>query len=137
MPLSRTASASSAAKKPNKAAIKLPLRDGDIERDDEAYKDSFFVNANSTTPPQIVDAHVQRFLIAAKFYSGCYARVSVTFYAFNSTETRAWPVVLEISRRSETASLWVLTAAQLMISPTSPTTTAMMIFLANSRKATI
>lgn len=25
-------------KKPNKAAIKLPLRDGDIERDDEAYK---------------------------------------------------------------------------------------------------
>lgn len=25
-------------KKPNKAAIKTPLRDGDIERDDEAYK---------------------------------------------------------------------------------------------------
>lgn len=25
-------------KKPNKAAIKLPLRDGDIERDDEALK---------------------------------------------------------------------------------------------------
>jgi hypothetical protein len=49
-------------KKPNKAAIKLPLRDGDIERDDEAYKDSFFVNANSTTPPQIVDAHVQPIL---------------------------------------------------------------------------
>ena len=119
-------------KKPNKAAIKLPLRDGDIERDDEAYKDSFFVNANSTTPPQIVDAHVQPILDRSEVYSGCYARVSVTFY-----ETRAWPVVLEISRRSETASLWVLTAAQLMISPTSPTTTAMMIFLANSRKATI
>ena len=29
-------------KKPNKAAIKLPLRDGDIERDDEAYKRSLF-----------------------------------------------------------------------------------------------
>ena len=38
-------------KKPNKAAIKLPLRDGDIERDDEAYADSWFVNANSTTAP--------------------------------------------------------------------------------------
>ncbi|MCD0151212.1 DUF2815 family protein, partial [Streptococcus agalactiae] len=25
-------------KKPNKAAIKLPLRDGDIEKEDEAYK---------------------------------------------------------------------------------------------------
>lgn len=31
-------------KKPNKAAIKLPLRDGDTERDDEAYADSYFVN---------------------------------------------------------------------------------------------
>lgn len=71
-------------KKPNKAAIKLPLRDGDIERDDEAYKDSFFVNANSTTPPQIVDAHVQPILDRSEVYSGCYARVSVTFYAFNS-----------------------------------------------------
>ena len=68
-------------KKPNKAAIKLPLRDGDIERDDEAYKDSFF---NSTTPPQIVDAHVQPILDRSEVYSGCYARVSVTFYAFNS-----------------------------------------------------
>ena len=36
-------------KKPNKAAIKLPLRDGDIERDDEAYKGHYFINANSTT----------------------------------------------------------------------------------------
>ena len=26
---------------PNKAALKLPLRDGDTERDDEAYKNSF------------------------------------------------------------------------------------------------
>lgn len=34
-------------KKPNKAAIKLPLRDGDVEReDDEAYANSYFVNAN-------------------------------------------------------------------------------------------
>ena len=32
-------------KKPNKAAIKLPLRDGDIERDDEAYKGHYFINA--------------------------------------------------------------------------------------------
>ncbi|MGI6735975.1 MAG: DUF2815 family protein [Anaerovoracaceae bacterium] len=71
-------------KKPNKAAIKLPLRDGDTERDDEAYKDSWFVNANSTTPPQIVDKHVQPILDRSEVYSGCYARVSVNFYAFNS-----------------------------------------------------
>ena len=73
---------------PNKAALKLPLRDGDIERDDEAYKDSYFVNANSTTAPQIVDRAVQPILDRSEVYSGCYARVSLNFYAFNSNGNR-------------------------------------------------
>ena len=71
-------------KKPNKAAIKLPLRDGDIERDDEAYKGHYFVNANSTTAPQIVDKAVKPILDRDEVYSGCYGRVSLNFYAFNS-----------------------------------------------------
>jgi hypothetical protein len=71
-------------KKPNKAAIKLPLRDGDIERDDEAYKGHYFVNANSTTAPQIVDKSVKPILDRDEVYSGCYGRVSLNFYAFNS-----------------------------------------------------
>ena len=71
-------------KKPNKAAIKLPLRDGDVERDDDAYKGHYFVNANSTTPPQIVDRMVKPILDQTEVYSGCYARVSLNFYAFNS-----------------------------------------------------
>ena len=69
---------------PNKAALKLPLRDGDTEREDEAYKDAYFVNANSTTAPQIVDKAVQPILDRAEVYSGCYARVSINFYAFNT-----------------------------------------------------
>ena len=71
-------------KKPNKAAIKLPLRDGDAERDDEAYKGHWFINANSKTPPQIVDRAVKPILDRNEVYSGCYARVSLNFYAFNS-----------------------------------------------------
>lgn len=71
-------------KKPNKAAIKLPLRDGDVERDDEAYKGHYFLNANSTTPPQIVDKAVKPILDRNEVYSGCYGRVSLNFYAFNS-----------------------------------------------------
>ena len=52
-------------------AIKTPLRDGDVDRpDDEAYKNSYFINANSKTAPGIVDA--------------CYGRASISFYAFNS-----------------------------------------------------
>lgn len=71
-------------KKPNKAAIKLPLRDGDEERDDEAYTDCYFVNANSTTAPQIVDQQVNPIIDRNEVYSGVYARVSISFYAFNS-----------------------------------------------------
>ena len=72
-------------KKPNKAAIKLPLRDGDLERDDEAYKGHWFINANSNTAPQIVDRAVRPILDRNEVYSGCYARVSLNFYAFNSS----------------------------------------------------
>lgn len=75
-------------KRPNKAALKLPLRDGDIEKDDEAYADAFFVNANSTTPPQVVDAALNPILDASEVYSGCYARVSISFYAFNTNGNR-------------------------------------------------
>ena len=73
---------------PHRAALKLPLRDGDTERDDEAYKGSYFVNANSTTAPQIVDRTVQPILDRAEVYSGCYARVSINFYAFNTNGNR-------------------------------------------------
>ena len=69
---------------PPKGALKLPLRDGDTERDDEAYRNAYFVNANSPTAPQIVDRAVQPILDRNEVYSGCYARVSINFYAFNS-----------------------------------------------------
>ncbi len=75
-------------KKPNKASIKLPMRDGDVERDDEAYKGHYFINANSNTPPQIVDRTVKPILDRSEVYSGCYARVSLNFYAFNSNGNR-------------------------------------------------
>ncbi|HOV07465.1 MAG TPA: DUF2815 family protein [Anaerolineaceae bacterium] len=41
---------------PPLSAIKTPLRDGDTERpDDPAYANSYFINANSSTAPGIVD----------------------------------------------------------------------------------
>jgi hypothetical protein len=75
-------------KVPNNAALKLPLRDGDTERDDEAYAACYFINANSTTPPQIVDKQVEPILDRSEVYSGVYARVSINFYAFNSNGNR-------------------------------------------------
>lgn len=72
-------------KAPNKAALKLPLRDGDIDRpDDEAYAGCYFVNANSNSAPQVVDLNLNQILERSEIYSGVYARVSINFYAFNS-----------------------------------------------------
>ena len=72
-------------KKPNRAVLKTPLRDGDVEKpEDEAYAGKYFINANSNTAPQIVDKNVQPILEHSEIYSGVYARVSLSFYAFNS-----------------------------------------------------
>lgn len=70
-------------KRPNKGALKLPLRDGDMEKDDEAYADSYFLNCNSQDAPQIVDLNRRRITDETEVYSGCYANVSINFYAFN------------------------------------------------------
>lgn len=65
--------------------IKNPLRDGDLERpDDAAYKNSYFINANSATAPGIVDADRNPILERSEVYSGVYGRASINFYAFNS-----------------------------------------------------
>ena len=70
---------------PALSAIKTPLRDGDLERpDDEAYADSYFVNANSATAPGVVDANLDPILERSEVYSGVYGRASINFYAFNS-----------------------------------------------------
>lgn len=68
------------------ANLKTPLRDGDIDReDDESYANSMFINANSTRKPAVVDADLDPILDADDFYSGCYGRVSLNFYAYNAS----------------------------------------------------
>jgi hypothetical protein len=70
---------------PPLAAIKTPLRDGTVERpDDEAYRDAYFINANSATKPGVVDANREEILETSELYSGIYGRASINFYAFNS-----------------------------------------------------
>ena len=69
--------------------LKTPLRDGDIDRlDDDAYKGCYFFNANSRQAPQVVDAKVQPIIDQSEVYSGCYGRISVTFYGYNSAGNR-------------------------------------------------
>lgn len=69
--------------------LKTPLRDGDLERpDDEAYANSYFINANSSTAPGIVDADRQPIIDHSEVYSGVYGRASINFYAFNRKGNR-------------------------------------------------
>lgn len=66
--------------------LKTPLRNGDSERKgDAAYANAYFVNANATTAPGIVDADRNPILSRSEVYSGVYGRASITFYAFNSS----------------------------------------------------
>ncbi len=75
--------------------LKLPLRDGDIDRpDDENYEDCFFLNASSKDAPQVVDRKVNPILDPMMVYSGCYCNVSVNFYAFNANGNRGVAVGL-------------------------------------------
>ena len=70
---------------PSLKVLKTPMRDGDLERpDDAAYADSYFINANSASAPGIVDEDCQPILERSEVYSGVYGRVSINFYAFNS-----------------------------------------------------
>ena len=69
--------------------LKLPLRDGDIDRpDDENYEECYFLNASSKDAPQVVDRKVNPVLDPMMVYSGCYCNVSVNFYAFNANGNR-------------------------------------------------
>lgn len=64
--------------------LKLPLHDGDEEKPgNNAFKNAFYINAKSKEAPQIVDKMVQPILDQTEVYSGCYGKVSVTFYSYN------------------------------------------------------
>lgn len=66
--------------------LKTPLRDGDEDRpDDPAFENAYFINANSLRKPAIVDRALDPILDKEEFYSGCYGRASINFYAFNQS----------------------------------------------------
>lgn len=71
--------------------LKTPLRDGDVERDEETYENAYFINANSKNAPEVVDRYKDpatgaiRYLDETEVYAGCYVNVTVNFYAFSAS----------------------------------------------------
>lgn len=69
------------------AKLKLPLRDGDEERpDDPNLEGMFFINANNKNKPGILDRDKNEIMDRDEFYSGCYGRASITFFAFTGKQ---------------------------------------------------
>ncbi len=70
------------------AKLKTTFRDGDEEKpDDEAYAGHYFLNCSSKTKPGVVkkgSAGLVEITDETEFYSGCYGKAVVNFYAYNS-----------------------------------------------------
>ncbi len=74
---------------PSLEDIRLPLRNGDQDRpSDPAYADSYFINCNSTTPPQIVDVNGENLTNPNDCYSGCSGRAHISLYAYNTAGSK-------------------------------------------------
>lgn len=66
----------------------LPLYDGDgIRPSGEPFgaecKGHWVISAKSNTAPEVVDANCNPIISKSEFYSGCYGRASIRFYAYN------------------------------------------------------
>ena len=69
--------------------MKMPVRDGDDKADtNPEYAGCLFFNASSKRQPGLVDQQRAPITNDTELYSGCYARVSVNFYAFNKKGNR-------------------------------------------------
>lgn len=71
------------------AGLKLPLRDGDVDRPDRPeYKGMYFINCSSKQKPGIIDRDQNEIMDQSEVYSGCYGRASINFYPFNKAGSK-------------------------------------------------
>lgn len=69
--------------------LRSPLHDGDEDKpDNTAFCNAYYINAKSKDAPQIVDENINPITDQTEVYSGCYGKVSVTFYAYNYNGNR-------------------------------------------------
>lgn len=73
------------------------FKDGDTEVDDlgelknakyPEYKGCYYIRLSTKFPPKVLDANRQEILDPTEVYSGCYGRVSMTFFAYSGDGRR-------------------------------------------------
>ena len=75
------------------AVLKKPLHDGDGVRPNgepfgEECKGCMVMTASSKLKPEVVDGNGQAILNSAEVYAGCYGRVSLNFFPYNTSGNR-------------------------------------------------
>ena len=79
-----------------------PLRDGDEESDEEAYAGHYFMNAKSIKRPIILGTDKELLTDKDEFYSGCYGRAVINFYAYgNGIPSKGIAAGLESAMKTE------------------------------------
>lgn len=75
------------------AVLKTTLKDADVDTDldGEVFAQKwdytaghYIINVSSRVKPQIVDADLQPIIDPTEFYSGCFGRASINFFAYNA-----------------------------------------------------
>lgn len=75
------------------AVLKTTLKDADKDTDQDGMlfaekwdytKGHYILNVSSKNQPQIVDAQLNPIINPVEFYSGCYGRASINFFAYNN-----------------------------------------------------
>ncbi|CAB0518986.1 MULTISPECIES: DUF2815 family protein [Corynebacterium] len=73
---------------PPRGALKLPLRDGDTEREDPVYEGHYFINANANVDrqPQLLKLSGGKAVPAQEgdVYSGAYGLVTIELFAYST-----------------------------------------------------
>lgn len=79
-------------KKPK--GLKLPLRDGDEDKDAPEFENMFFLNCKSAKKPGLLDASREEILDEEEVYSGAWGKVSINFYAYERPDGKGVAVGL-------------------------------------------
>lgn len=82
--------------------IRIPLRDGDIDRpEDAAYADSYFFNANASVDhkPKVFNRDRVEIADPEEIYSGCWVQAVVSLYPYNSNGNKGIGVGLLAVRK--------------------------------------
>lgn len=75
------------------AILKTTFKDADKDMDQDGMifaekwdytKNHYIINVSTKNQPQIVDEHLNPIINPIEFYSGCYGRASINFFAYNN-----------------------------------------------------